>query len=222
MPENKEMCITGNAGHIQVLLSYPKNFASNASLGIICHPHPLYGGSLQNKVVHMINAGFNALGMATLRFNFRGVGESEGVFDEGIGETEDVLLLIEWFLRQHPGHTLCLAGFSFGSYVVTRVVHTLMEQKKADKTDSLLLQKVVLVAPPLNVFSFQPQMPKLMDWMVIQGGKDEIVNPSEVTQWVQQQAYPPKYIYLDDADHFFHSKVRYIRECIIQHWENTN
>lgn len=205
----EELQLPGPAGRIEALTSYPSNFSSGAPIAIICHPHPLYGGSMANKVVHMLSDVFNELGVPTLRFNFRGVGKSDGCFEQGVGETEDLLAVVRWFRERHPGSPVWLSGFSFGAYVVMRA------QPLAEA------ERLLLVAPPVTLFDFQSLPPVEVPWMIIQGGRDEIISPQAVSAWVHKQSNRPLYRWMADADHFFHGRMNRLRDSIIKVWDTS-
>jgi hypothetical protein len=174
----------------------------------VCHPHPLYGGTLSNKVVHMVARAFNEMGVTCLRFNFRGVGESQGEYDQGQGETDDLLAVADWFHRRRPDAPLWLAGFSFGAFVAFHAQARLKPQR------------LLLVAPPVSRFTFPEQQPVLAeDWLVIQGGQDDVVDPEQVTQWVAHQSPPADFRWLEDAGHFFHGRLLELKELIRDAWE---
>ena len=117
---NDTFLIQGAIGELELLTACPPDAAAQPITAVICHPHPLHGGSLQNKVVHTLARGFGELGARSVRFNFRGVGRSSGVYDNGMGETEDLLAVIAWVRARRPRDRLWLAGFSFGAYVALR------------------------------------------------------------------------------------------------------
>ena len=118
-PTTERTTITGPAGSLEALLEIPAG-ADGSRVAVICHPHPVYGGTLTNKVVHMLAKAFNERGVPALRFNFRGVGASAGRYDEGEGETQDALAAIDWALQRWPGAGLWAAGFSFGGAIAVR------------------------------------------------------------------------------------------------------
>ncbi len=202
----EELLLQGPAGNIEVSTSYPPFPAKNFAVVVICHPHPLYGGSMANKVVHTLSAVFNGVGMPTLRFNFRGVGRSEGEYDHGIGETEDLYAVSRWLRARHPEAPLWLAGFSFGAYVVLRA------------EARLRAQRLLLVAPPVTLFDFDSLPPVKVPWMVIQGARDEIVDPQAVQEWVQRQSPRPLFRLMSGADHFFHGRMNRLRRAVEQGW----
>lgn len=201
--------IKGPAGKIEIVVTNPhKETHSNQPYAIVCHPHPLYGGSMTNKVVYILAMTFNQLGVGTVRFNFRGVGQSTGQFDQGEGETADLYAVAEWVNSQFQPTQLWLAGFSFGSYVALKG----HEQLKASR--------LLLVAPPIERFDLANWQIGNIPTLIIQGGKDEVVSPLAVSQWVAIQHYRPQLSWLNEADHFFHGQLSKLRQIIIATWGN--
>ena len=198
--------IPGPAGGLEAVMACPDDRQANSPVAIICHPHPLYGGSMANKVVHMVANTFGEMGLPTLRFNFRGVGHSQGRFDQGRGEVADVVAVCEWFKQRYPQSPLWLAGFSFGAFVAFQA------HKHVNA------QRLLLIAPPVTMFEFSTGTQIQIPWMVIQGGKDEIIAPEKVSAWVHRQGNSVSYEWLGDADHFFHGRLNHIREAIKQRW----
>jgi hypothetical protein len=137
------------------------------------------------------------------------VGRSEGRFDNGFGETADLLAVIEWFRGRYPEAPLWLAGFSFGSYVAARAYY------QAD------VERLLLVAPPVTLFDFT-QLPEIEGpWMVIQGGRDEITESQLVSGWVHRQRCRPEYRWMADADHFFHGRMNRLRDELMGAWSDA-
>ena len=206
--EGEHFLIPGPQGPLEAVLALPReNREAPRAIGVICHPHPLHGGTMANKVVHIIANSFNEMGLATLRFNFRGVGHSSGRFDHGHGESDDLKSVVDWLRSRYPALPLWLAGFSFGSYVALRA------------QAELGIDRLLLVAPPVAMFDFKTLQVPQADWIVIQGGKDEVSSPEKVSMWVgKQSANPPQYIWMSDADHFFHGRLSKIREALIETW----
>ncbi len=120
--------LAGPAGALEAAVDVPTE-SSRAGVAIVCHPHPLHGGTMHNKVVVMVARALGELGLSTVRFNFRGVGASGGTYDEGVGETADLIAVADWVRRTRPGDALWLAGFSFGSYVALRAAAQLNEKE---------------------------------------------------------------------------------------------
>ena len=204
--ENKHL-IDGPAGKLEVLsVEAEENNRPEKPVAVVCHPHPLYGGSMTNKVVHILSAGLRDMGIPSVRFNFRGVGQSEGSFDDGVGEAEDMLAVVNWARKQHPKKPLWLCGFSFGAYVALRG-HVDAET-----------ERLLLIAPPVSMYPFA-DLPKVeVPWMVIQGGQDEVISAQAVSDWVQSQENDPQLIWSDEADHFFHGRLNFIRESVKTYW----
>ncbi len=206
----EELLIEGPAGQLQLLTSCPQCYQGESPIAVICHPHPLYGGSLNNKVVHILANTFNELGLLSVTFNFRGVGRSGGRFDNGLGETADLLAVVRWVRSRHPLAPLWLAGFSFGSFVALQAAQQLQ------------IERLLLVAPPVSMFDFSNLKGPEGSWMVIQGGKDEVTAPEAVSAWVHRQWPRPRYEWLADADHFFHGRLNRLRERVLAAWGRGN
>ena len=181
----KRVSIPGGAGNIEAALELVEASSTGA---VVCHPHPLYGGSMYDGVVDHLCDGLTAAGASSLRFNFRGVGESAGSFDQGHGEAEDVLAVSDWFRAGYSLDALFLAGYSFGAGIALRA---------APQTAS---QGLVLVAPPIAMFEdLQPDDTRAM---IILGRRDQIVDCSMACDFFA--GYPNVRIeIIEDADHFF-------------------
>ena len=202
----KHFLIPGPVGGLEAMMACPQDRYDNSPIAIICHPHPLHGGSMANKVVHMVANTFGEMGLATLRFNFRGVGHSQGHFDQGRGEVDDLTAVCRWFRQRYPGAPLWLAGFSFGSYIAFQA----HKQVNAER--------LLLIAPPVTKYDFNVPTQIQIPLMVIQGGKDEIIAPEKVSAWVHRQGGAVSYQWLGDAGHFFHGRLNHIRNAIKQRW----
>ncbi len=203
------LLIDGPAGQLELLLNYPDpdKYPASKPVVVICHPHPLYGGSLTNKVVHMIGRAVNDLGLAAIRFNFRGVGKSEGSFDDGRGESDDLAAVVHWVRQQYPDSPLWLAGFSFGAYIALKA------HKRVDA------EKLLLVAPPVTLYDLEGVSEVAIPWWVIQGGQDEVIDPLAVDRWVKQHSTPPIYEWYEPGSHFFHGQLNYLRDFVKQAWQ---
>ena len=179
MPNKKEVFfISGPAGQQEILLSYsdePRNITC-----VICHPHPVHGGTMHNKVVYMLASTFEGLNIKTVRFNFRGVQKSDGEFDHGVGELDDLLNVVDWVKTSYPDDIIWLAGFSFGAYI-------------AIKGNQICgAQQLVVVAPPVGQPYFQ-NLPQIScPWILVQGGQDEIIDSTQVMIWAQAQVPAPR------------------------------
>ncbi|MGB8327890.1 MAG: alpha/beta fold hydrolase [Steroidobacteraceae bacterium] len=207
-PRTELLSIAGPAGALECVVEEPITDAEDREPGpqrfaIACHPHPLYGGTLANKVVHTLARTFQELGIATLRFNFRGVGHSAGSHDEGRGETDDALAIVEWGRRSWPGRELWLAGFSFGAYVAARAAARARPQR------------LVTIAPPVARFDFATLPAPDCPWLIVQGDADELVDVGDVRAWVAARAPAPDLLVLPGVDHFFHGRLHELRTALL-------
>ena len=197
-----ELILPGPVGPLEAAIAVPATADARAGVAIVCHPHSLHGGSMHNKVVTMIARALRELGLATVVFNFRGVGASAGEYDDGRGETEDLLSVAAWVQQVRPDAALWLAGFSFGSYVAARAAaHTPVRQ-------------MISVAPPVSRWDFAGLASPLCPWLVIQGEADEIVDAESVYAWVMAQPEPPTLTRMPETGHFFHRRLMDLRGAI--------
>lgn len=174
------------------------------AFGVVCHPHPLYGGTLDNKVVYTLARAFEECGAPVLRFNFRGVGSSAGSYDEGRGETEDALAVIAYGRERWPGAVLWLAGFSFGGAIAVR------SAARASPA------RLVLVAPGVTRVTMSGVPSPRCPWLLVQGDADEVIEPADVLQWAARQTVPPVLRTLAGAGHFFHGRLHELRQAVVQ------
>ena len=175
------------------------------SVALICHPHPLFAGTLQNKVVATLQRAARDAGYATLRFNFRGVGQSAGSYAEGRGEIDDVLAVAHWLAGQHPGLPLTLMGFSFGSCVAGNAAGRLEEQGAE-------LAQLFMLAPPVE--RFDVDLPERCPLTVIQPEADEVVTPERVYAWSAELTKLHELIRIPECSHFFHGKLIELKDLI--------
>lgn len=201
--------IDGPAGPIEVVVQQPES-ASPVGLAVIAHPHPLMGGTLDNKVVHTLSRAFLAQGWVTVRFNFRGVGRSGGAWDEGRGEVDDMLAVLKHHLATMPAvhgrpAPLALAGFSFGGYAAAAAAH----QWQAQGQDVLSL---VLVGPAVTKNEVPPvAVPTLL----VQGESDEVIPMAAVLDWARPQELPVTVV--PGAGHFFHGQLGTLKQLVQSH-----
>ncbi|MEM9689947.1 MAG: alpha/beta fold hydrolase [Pseudomonadota bacterium] len=201
-PDKENLFIPGPTGRLEAILETPRDSAP-AGAAVVCHPHPQHGGTMHNKVAHQLARAFLQCGFQVLRFNFRGTQASEGHFDEGVGEVDDVLAALSW-LRERAGHKdIWLSGFSFGAAVSV---------KAAVKTS---LPGLVSVAPAVSRFArgldAQPDCP----WLVLIGDRDELVDVNEMVDWVDSLAPGPELLVMPDAEHFFHGRLVELRGHVV-------
>ncbi|MEK7990050.1 MAG: alpha/beta fold hydrolase [Thiotrichaceae bacterium] len=206
--QEQKRLIQGAVGQLEIMLNCPKDNPQPERYAIVCHPNPTHGGAMTNKVVYMIGSTFNSMGVGVVKFNFRGVGKSEGVFDNGDGERDDLRAVAKWVRDTYAPTELWLGGFSFGSFVSLRTHH------------DLNISRLLLVAPPVQRFDFSVSDAHVSDvpTLVIQGGQDEVVSAEAVREWVQTQTPQPKLVWMEDSGHFFHAKLNDLREEILQHF----
>ncbi len=201
LPNSQTLELDGPAGKLEALLEAPQE-TDPVACAVICHPHPLHGGTMQNKVVHTLARGFIRQGFVALRFNFRGVNESEGSFDEGRGELEDTFVAIDHLSNKMPNLPLWIAGFSVGAAIA---VHAAAARNPAG---------LISVAPAASRFaktlSSQPECP----WLILQGDRDELVDVEETIAWVNELDPGPELLILEDAEHFFHGKLVLLRDAV--------
>ena len=196
------LILPGPAGSLEAATNVAEPGAARAGVAVICHPHPLQGGTMHNKVVTTLERSLRELGLATVVFNFRGTGASQGAFDDGIGETEDLIAVAHWAQHVRPRDALWLAGFSFGSYVAARAA------------SQLPVRQMISVAPPVGRWDFSHLASPLCPWLVVQGEADEIVDAQAVYAWVAAQPEPPTLVRMPETSHFFHRRLLDLRGVI--------
>lgn len=196
--------LSGPAGDLEAA-SEPgetKGKAPAVGIAVICHPHPLHGGTMHNKVVTIIERSLRELGLDTVRFNFRGIGKSAGTFDEGEGESDDLAAVVAWARTVRPGVPLWLAGFSFGSYVALR---------NAMRLDA---DALITIAPPVGRWNFDAIELPDCPWLVVQGEEDEVVDPQVVFEWIENLDVSPHLVRMPETSHFFHRRLMDLRGAI--------
>ena len=201
-PSEKQLMLAGPAGKIEARVIPPVAGSHYPAVAVICHPHPLHGGNLDNKVTATLAKTMSALGVPVLRFNFRGVGASGGRFASGIGETEDLLAVIRQAQKLYPQRALWLAGFSFGAYVALRA------------SQFVAVDRIITVAPPVNLYDFKDLTPPECPWLLIQGTDDEVVPCKDVLKWATRLYPAPQTVYLDGVGHYFHGKLTSLQTII--------
>lgn len=185
--------IPGPVGPLEAIVEAPGG--EPRAIAVVCHPHPLYQGTMRNKVVHTVARAANRLGAPAVRFNFRGVGQSAGAWDEGRGETDDALAVVAWARDRWPDSPLWLAGFSFGAHVALRAA---VQARPA---------ALVTVAPPVGRFPVGDTPEPDCPWLVVQGEADELLDYREVAAWAAARNAAPRLELLPETSHFFHGRL---------------
>jgi len=205
-PDAEQLQLAGPAGELELLVETPADGAAAAppAFGVVCHPHPLYGGTLDNKVVWTLARACVELGAPALRFNFRGVGASAGGYDAGGGETADALAVIAYGRERFPHAPLWLAGFSFGAAVALRA---------ALAAHPALL---VTVAPGITTIDVSGAAAPDCPWLIVQGDADDVVSPAAVRAWAGKLSPPPELRILAGAGHFFHGRISELRDTVLE------
>ncbi|MEO7064841.1 MAG: alpha/beta fold hydrolase [Dokdonella sp.] len=199
---NGSVLLPGPAGAIELACALPAAEIARAGVAIVCHPHPLQGGTMHNKVVTIIERALLELGLVVVRFNFRGVGKSEGVHDNGVGETDDVLAIAAWLRAVRPSDALWLGGFSFGSYVALRAA------------GSLQPAQLILVAPPVGRWDFEGIAAPACPWLIVQGEDDEVVDAKAVFAWAEALQPAQHLVRMPETGHFFHRRLMDLRGAL--------
>jgi alpha/beta superfamily hydrolase len=207
-PRAERLTLAGPAGGLETLVETPVAGEGSDSLpvsafAVVCHPHPLYGGNLDNKVVHTLARAFNQLGAPAIRFNFRGVGTSAGTYDDGRGEIQDALAVIAWGRQRWPQAALWLGGFSFGGSVA---VWAAGEAAPA---------RLVAVAPGITKIGVTGAAAPACPWLIVQGDADDVVPPDVVLAWTRTLNPAPEVAVLPGAGHFFHGRINDLRETVL-------
>ncbi len=206
MPEKQtRILFAGPVGNIELLISPT---TPGDIIAIICHPHPLFQGTMDNKVVYTAHKALTGLGYTTIRFNFRGVGLTQGKHNHGIGETDDLLAIIGWIKNQRANAKIILAGFSFGAYIAL---------KASKKTECACL---ISIAPAVHHQDYKLYLPLDIPWLVIQGTADEIVPANLVFELIENFSNPSltTLIKFPDTGHFFHGNLPQLKDAITSYF----
>ncbi len=194
--------LPGPAGQLELVVEVPASGQARRGVAVICHPNPPDGGTMHNKVVTMTARALSECGISAMRFNFRGVGQSQGSFDNGRGEVLDLLAVARWALATQPDSALWLAGFSFGAWVALQAAR------------QLPVQQMISIAPPVGMRDFAGVLPPPCPWLLIQGDSDEIVDAAGVFAWAARQVPPPTIVRMPETGHFFHRRLLDLRGAI--------
>lgn len=203
--KSESINIHGPAGNLEAVVEYPEPTSDQKIISVCCHPHPQHGGAMSNKVIYTVARAQVAIGATAIRFNFRGVGKSDGEYADGSGEMEDLRAVIRWAQHNFPEYKLWLAGFSFGAWVSTMVAH------------EYPVQQLISIAPPVERGYFSGLKHPNCPWLAVMGDADEVVSFSITEQWIKSLDPRPEWVVLNGAGHFFHSRLIELRELLEQH-----
>ena len=206
-PQVERTSLPGPAGPLQALIETPviegQGLQPVSAFAVVCHPHPLYGGSMDNKVVYTLARTLEQLGAPAIRFNFRGVGASAGSYDAGRGETADALAVVAYGRRRWPNAALWLAGFSFGGAVAVRAAGEAGPQR------------LIAVAPGITTITVTDAAPPACPWLIVHGDADEVVPLEAVRAWADRLSPAPQMRVLPGASHFFHGRLNELRDVVL-------
>ncbi len=194
-----EFFLRGPIGALECVSDVPESADERPATAVLCHPHPQHGGTMHNKVVTILERSLRESGLRTVRFNFRGVGRSEGGFDDGYGETDDLFAVTEWVRRTRQDDDLWLGGFSFGAYIALRAAQ------------NLKLGQLISIAPAVQRYDFASQPHPGCPWLIVQGDEDEVVFIDDVTDWTRSMDPSPELVVMNGAGHFFHRRLMDLR-----------
>jgi alpha/beta superfamily hydrolase len=200
---NQRGGVAGPAGRIEVVVDEPDGAARGVA--VLCHPHPVHGGTMDNKVVQTLARAFVQLGYRAVRFNFRGIGNSEGSWGGGSGEIDDAMAVVA--AHRQPALPLALGGFSFGGYVASQVAARL--------ATTAPVQRLVLVGPATSTSDVAAVPP---DTLVIHGEIDDVVPLQATFDWARPQGLPV--VVLPGVGHFFHGQLTRLRDLVVQAWSH--
>lgn len=207
--QTEHFMISGAVGQLECALDLPDagQFAAPRGLALVAHPHPLFGGSMDNKIAQTLARAFVALGYVAVRMNFRGVGKSEGVHDHGAGETDDMAMLLAHMRQRYPELPLALGGFSFGTFVQSQLQQRLNAQGKP-------AERLALIGTAAGKWPM-PDVPA--NTILIHGELDDTIPLQAVFDWARPQDIPV--IVIPGADHFFHRKLQHIKNYVVNLWD---
>jgi alpha/beta superfamily hydrolase len=196
--------LDGPAGPLEALLQ-EREGASHAITAVVCHPHPLYGGTMHNKVAHRVASALFSLDVAVLRFNFRGVGKSAGTYDQGQGELEDARCALRELERRFPNSRRWCAGFSFGSWVASRLA-----------ASEPSIERLLMIAPGVHTQTFEEMLTLTTPKVIVQGMGDEICRPENLLRVYPTWSEPKRLIEIAEASHFFDKQLAELGEAVVE------
>jgi len=205
---SRRLEIEGPVGVLETILDDPGAADEGGSYAVVCHPHPLFGGTMDNKVVVTLARAMNLCGIPSLRFNYRGVMGSAGSYDEGLGESADADAVAAWGADRFPGRRLIAAGFSFGAAVALRL------------NGLRSVSRLIMVAPPVQRFGLGELPTPAIPWLIVQGDADDVVDVLAVADWANALVPKPRLIVMPGVGHFFHGHLNELREAVVNEIRN--
>jgi alpha/beta superfamily hydrolase len=204
---SKSILLAGPAGVIEALAMAPAaSVLIEGYVAVVCHPHPLHGGSMGNKVVTTTMRAFRDVGIPAVCFNFRGVGASGGEFDSAVGEVDDLHVVVSWLLKCYPGAKLLLAGFSFGSSVAAQY---------SSRVEGVI-EGLILIAPPVERYNYDKNKSFPCRSLVLIGDEDELVDVENVRSWQESLISSSEFVLFAGASHFFHGKLVDLKSKMVE------
>lgn len=192
--------IEGPSGQLEAMVSRPTD--TPTAVGIICHPHPQHAGTMHNKVVTTLNWAMEAMNWVTVRFNYRGVGKSAGVYDNQIGEVEDARAIYQWLKQHYPNLPIHLAGFSFGAYISAKLA------------SQVTAASLVSAAPVVSYSNYSAIEPINCPWLAVVGEADDLVSVDEIKAYRDESKQQFELISFPETTHFFHGQLIPLREAV--------
>ncbi|PNK59727.1 alpha/beta hydrolase [Psychrobacter sp. FDAARGOS_221] len=216
--KTEKLLIDGPAGKLEVEALWQNEDPTDPNtkgVALICHPNPLYDGTMNNKVVTTLFNFARDEGMHAVRFNFRGAGKSTGEHDYAKGEIEDAMAVLQWISHKTPARKLWLGGFSFGGYITARVAEQVMVTPHIWGLEDMELVKVVLMAPSVENNDASDVMLPTNKTIQIHGDEDNVIKPSSMQQFAESKQIP--FYIVEGAGHFFHGRLTEIKSLLEQH-----
>ena len=199
MPTEKELFIKAEAGQLEAALLD----VNPQKIGIICHPHPQFGGSMENNVVYALRDGMQRSGYSALRFNFRGVGRSDGFYAEGAGEGRDLLIVLQ-YCKEKGYSEIVLSGYSFGAWIIASSLHQISEN-----------YPLILVSPPTGIYDFSGlEIPPDYKCLIIAGTDDYICPLRSLKSWCSSLSCELSLVTVQGTDHFYFGKEKKISDAV--------
>lgn len=208
--KDKLLWIEGPSGKLEAVVDSPQGINNTQKwVAMICHPHPLHGGNMNNKVVTTLSRSFQESGAYSVRFNYRGVGQSDGTYGDFWGEVEDALAILNWIKQTFPDHQIALGGFSFGA----RLAMYIAQQQPVDR--------LITIAPALHLINYDLNMVFDFPWLLVLAWEDEVVETGGVLDWCRTLKIKPELWCLPGASHFFHGKLVYLKKKLVHYLLNS-